>query len=130
ATDRTGLSMPNLLTAPGSNSRSNVRQSPFSLPMRVPYSSTTSSAMLLGRSDGGGEFDVDLAHHREEPLHEDGRFAGLYLPYVALSGAQALGELALAQAFEQAGLLQAPAQRLGACDLAGELHFSLLTTNR
>src|SRR5690606_9153725 len=85
ATDRTGLSMPNLLTAPGSNSRSNVRQSPFSLPMRVPYSSTTSSAMLLGRSDGGGEFDVDLAHHREEPLHEDGRFAGLYLPYVALS---------------------------------------------
>src|SRR5690606_30590972 len=128
ATERMGLSMPNVLTAPGSNSRSNVRQSPFSVPIRVPCSSTTSSAMLLGRPDGGGEFDVDLAHHREQPLHEDGGFAGLDLPDVALGGAEALGELALAQASEQAGLLQYPSQRLGACDLAGELHYRLLTT--
>src|SRR5690554_3989688 len=129
ATDSMGLSMPNVLTASGSNSRSNVRQSPFSAPTRLPYSSTTRSATCLGRSDGGGELDVDLAHHREQPLHEDGRFTGLYLPYVALRGAQALGKLALAQALEQARLLQDPSQRLGACDLAGEFHFRLLTTN-
>src|SRR5690606_20475404 len=122
------LSMPNVLTALGSNSRSNERQSPFSVPMRVPYRSTARSAMLLGRSDGGKEFDVDLAHHGEQPLHEDGGFAGLDLPDVALRGAQALGEFALAHASEQAGLLQYPSQRLGAGDLAGELHSRLLTT--
>src|SRR5690606_12339825 len=94
ATDSMGLSMPNVLTALGSNSRSNERQSPFSVPMRVPYRSTARSAMLLGRSDGGKEFDVDLAHHGEQPLHEDGGFAGLDLPDVALRGAQALGEFA------------------------------------
>jgi hypothetical protein len=97
ADDRMVLSTPNVATAPGSVTKSKVRHGPVSTPTRVPYSSTTRSAIVAPGRDRRGQFHTGLAHGGEEAVHHDGRLAGLELPDVLLRGAQPAGELTLAQ---------------------------------
>src|SRR5579859_7606734 len=116
ATDKMGLSMPNLVTAAGSGRKSKVRHVPVSAPTLVPYSSTTRSAMAFPRHNRRAQLHARLAHSREEAVHRDGWFPGFELPDVLLCGPQPLGELALSEARKQPGLLQNASERLGTGD--------------